>query len=295
MPTINIIGAGRIGSAIGGMLKAKGIEVGMWDKNPTKCVGYSSCDECVKNADILFLGIPCTATREILKEIAPVLKKETIVVSFAKGIEEDTLKTTNQIAEELLPKTAQFTLIQGPMLAEEMERGFIGGGVCATKEQKTFETLAELFKGTPLLLRYSPDIKSVGWGGILKNIYAIGAGILDGTGDRGNAKGIFIVHAIKEMKAIIRALGGDESIIETEAGLGDLIATGFSVHSRHRRIGEMMAKEKIKEEGDGMSALRALPKILKDQFSAFLLLSAIYEVMEKGGESEGVYRALSHL
>ncbi len=263
---IVIIGVGRIGRAIEKILQNKsepGIIIELWDKDLFKVLNQKPLAKIVPLADFLFLCVPTNVTREILSSILPYLNKKTLVISPSKGIEENTLKTVADILEELLLNKAQYALLFGPMLAEELAKGIIGIGVVAIKKQEVFTKIETLFINTNLLLEYSLDVRGVALAGVLKNIYAIGLGISNSLGLGGNFKGWLIQKAAKEMAEIIELLGGKKETALGSAGLGDLVATGFSVYSYNYQVGEELAKTgKCLPKSEGLISLPSILKLL---------------------------------
>ncbi len=245
---IIIVGAGEIGQAIGKILQNKqGTIIEFWDKKPTIVPGQkslakiiSSIKAPVANTRFLFLCVPSWAMRTVAGSIGQWFDKRTIVVSLAKGIEEKTLKTMDRLLEELLPKDRLFALLTGPMLAEELSNGQTGVGLVSSSQKQTYSALIKLFENTNLRLEYSADVYGSALASVLKNIYATGLGIAEALNLGGNTKGWLVQKAVTEMTEIIKGLGGRRETALGPAGLGDLVATGFSPYSSNRQVGDIL-------------------------------------------------------
>ncbi len=278
---IAIIGAGEIGSALGQMLKRRPeLHIEYCDKDTAKSPLCKPVDQIVPMAQIVFLCVPSWATREALIDIKSHLNKHAIVVSLSKGIEAESGKTTADVLKEGLPKRQQYALLSGPMLAEELEAGYPGAGVVATDSKKTYEEVAHLFVHTRLALEMSKDVRGVALSGVLKNVFAIGLGLSDGLLLGSNAKGVFVVSAMHEMAGIVKALGGKAQTAFSDAGLGDLVATGSSPLSRNYSLGREIAttgKQTIKS--DGLVSLPAFEKLLGKKASQFPFFCAIRDIV----------------
>lgn len=262
-----IIGAGEIGSAIKSVLSSKkDVEVELWDKDESKIPDQKPLAAIIPSADFVFLCVPSWAMRAAAGGIVPLLNKNATVISLAKGIA-PTLAgkvpfyTMDDLLEEILPKKQKSAILSGPMLAEELVQGMGGFGVVASTDREVFEELKKLFIGTKLFVEYSKDVRGVSLAGILKNIYAVGLGIVDGLGWSGDIKGWLTAKAINEMAEVIKILKGKSETALGTAGLGDLVATGFSEYSRNREAGEELVKTKeccLKSEG-----INSLPVIIE--------------------------------
>lgn len=270
-----IIGAGEIGTAIGKILKKKGIEPIFWDKNPLKIRNQKPLAEIIPSANFIFLCIPSWAMREAISNILPMLSKKTIIISLAKGIEKRTNKTMGELLKEFFPKGQKFALLSGPMIAEELMKNKFGAAVLATKQKIIYNKTADLFKKTNLKIEYSNDIRGVALAVVLKNIYAVLLGISDGLRQGDNKKGELLVEAVKEMADIIQTFGGKKETAYGIAGLGDLIATGFSRYSKNRQFGEELVRigKKTALKAEGAVSLEMILNLLNKRKNKFLLLA----------------------
>lgn len=273
-----VIGAGKIGSAIGNAILKSGNEVVWWDIDPTKFSGTETLEERVKQAEIVFLCVHSWVIRETLVRIQPHLKEDVILVSVAKGFEEKTMKTAEQIVEEVLPYHA-FAFFGGPVVATEVEEGRYAFGAVATKSIETFTAISSLFAGSRVLLNHITDVRGTVLAGVLKNIYAMGLGMLDEQGMGTNARGWYVTKAIEEMGRAIDMLGGRSKTVYTLAGIGDFVATGMSDHSRHRSEGRSIAKGNKPTPCEGVVSTPTIVELLGD-ISSFPLLQTIHHILQ---------------
>ncbi len=271
-----IIGAGEIGQVIGKLIY-KNTQVAFWDKNPKKVKDQIDFNEAVSQADFIFLCTTSDAIRSVLNDAKSYLGKHTAIVSVAKGLEETSSKTMNEVLLEFLPKN-RCAILGGAMLAEELTSGQSGFGVVGSSNKELFKKLANLFSKTNLYLEYSDDTQGVALAGVLKNIYAIALGIAEGLKWGDNQKGALVARATNEMATIIKNLGGKHETAYGNAGLGDLLATGLSPHSLNHTAGISLATNKsIKKISEGM---RSAPFMLK-RIEKYKLSLPIFSDLEK--------------
>ncbi|MFA6339149.1 MAG: 2-dehydropantoate 2-reductase N-terminal domain-containing protein [Candidatus Paceibacterota bacterium] len=287
--SVVIIGAGEIGSAIKKILEQKELELLIWDKDVNKIPDQKPLTEIIPNADFLFICTPSWTLQEVLLNIKPLLSNTTIVVSLAKGINEQSNHTTDELMKKFLPENQNFALLGGAMLAEELLAGLSGIGVIATKEIDTFKKLANLFSQTNLLVEYSEDIHGTALAGILKNIYAVALGIADGLNWSSNQKGWLVSKSVGEMLDIIKILGGKEETIYGIAGLGDLIATGYSSYSLNRQAGENLVKTNEVMKSEGVVSLPPLFSMLDGKIEQLPLLTTLEKVITKNKDPKDAF------
>ncbi len=303
---IVIIGAGEIGQAIGKILQnKKGIIIEFWDKKPIKVSGQkftakiiSSTNFPGKDADFLFLCVPSWAIGSALTKARAQFNKRTIVISLAKGIEEKTLKTMDGLLEELLPDNWPFALLTGPMLAEEISDREAGIGLVSSSQIQIFHALTKLFAKTNLRLEYSADVYGSALVSVLKNIYAIGLGIAEALNLGGNTKGWLTQKALKEMAEIIRILGGCQETVFGLAGLGDLVATGFSPYSSNRELGVLLVNSgEINLKSEGLVSLPSFLRLLsrkRKKIDDFHFLKALQEIILENKNPRIIFKKLSN-
>lgn len=273
---VSIIGAGKIGSAIKKLLmNNKNISLLMWDKDETRVSGQQELKHVVSSADFIFICIPSWVLPAALTSFTHFLKKDTVVISVTKGIVslpaskgKTAMKVVPHLFDELLPKAQSYALLSGPMLADELEQGRIGAATLAAKRNETYQKIKPLFKNSNLILEYCSDVFGVALCSVLKNMYAIILGISDGLELGYNTRGYLVSTALKEMEIIVSVLGGKKTSAFTYAGLGDLIATGSSMHSRNYTVGKELALHgECTTESEGRASLQALFGFLKGRSS----------------------------
>ncbi|MCL5017597.1 MAG: hypothetical protein M1155_03015 [Patescibacteria group bacterium] len=275
---IAIIGYGQLGRAIHGLLKNRvDLIIETWDKNGS--ADQKELSSAISGAEVVFICVPSWHVREAISAIKKYLDKLAIVVCLAKGIEENSLKTMDAVMSDELPKGQSLAILGGPMLAEELSAGKNGFAAVAIKSRKDFRKIFGIFKETRLIITYSSDLKGVAFSGVLKNIYALGLGIVDGLDLGKNTKGSLVAMAIGEMRKINKILGGKDITVLGNAGLGDLVSTGFSQYSRNRETGEGLGKTGICcLESEGYRSLASIVGLLgknKDKFPFLIALASI--------------------
>lgn len=285
-----IIGAGELGSALTHVLRKKrGIHLSLWDKNPRRVRGQKPLKQLTLAANFVFLCVPSWAVRDALKKIKRFLCKDTVVVSFAKGVSKSG-RTMDELLKRELPKQQPFALVSGPMLAEELMKDRRGTGMCAALPRSAFTSIRNIFRGTALSLRYTPKLHTLALAGVLKNVYALALGIADGLNRGVNEKGDLAARAVVEMGEILAVLGKGRELAWSAAGLGDLLATGFSRYSRNRLAGENLAKGKGIDRGsEGVASLAPLFRLLGARAARFPLLTQLKKVVVLKRSPKGIF------
>ena len=269
MAKISIIGAGSWGTALARLLAVNGHDVVMWSivedeirmlqenhEHLTKLPGVKLPDdivfttdmECaVKGKDILVLAVPSPYTRSTSRTMAPYVSEGQIIVSVAKGIEESTLKVLADVIKEEIPQ-ADVAVLCGPSHAEEVGRGIPTTVVAGAKTRKTAEYIQNVFMNKVFRVYTSPDMMGMELGGALKNVIALAAGIADGLVCGDNTKAALITRGIAEMSRLGVAMGGHIETFNGLTGIGDLIVTCASRHSRNRKAGYLIGQGKTMQE-----------------------------------------------
>ena len=266
---VGVIGAGSWGIALAKLLDGNGHQVTVWsiikeeiemlkkehehkDKLPgvklsENMVFTNDLEEAMQDKDILVLAVPSPFTRSTAHSMAPYLKDGQIIVNVAKGIEEHTMLTLSQIIEEELP-AAQVAVLSGPSHAEEVGRGIPTTIVVGAKKKETAEYLQNIFMNNVFRVYISPDVLGIELGAALKNVVALSAGIADGLGYGDNTKAALITRGITEIARLGTAMGGRFETFCGLTGIGDLIVTCASMHSRNRRAGILIGQGKTMQE-----------------------------------------------
>jgi glycerol-3-phosphate dehydrogenase (NAD(P)+) len=201
----------------------------------------------VEGKDFLVLAVPSPFTRSTARNMSPYIREGQIIVDVAKGIEENTLMTLSQQIEEEIPQ-ANVAVLSGPSHAEEVGRGLPTLVCIGAKSKETAEYLQEMFMNEVFRVYISPDRLGMELGGSLKNVIALAAGIADGMGYGDNAKAALITRGVAEMARLGVAMGGVAESFSGLTGIGDLIVTCASVHSRNRRAGMLMGQGMTMDE-----------------------------------------------
>lgn len=262
MRKVTIIGAGSFGTALSIVLARAGNKVNLWAREPEIAYGinnmhrnpsyitdvtlpdsivcFNELEECVPGRDMIVFATPSHALREVAGNVKPHLTGEEMVVSVAKGIENDTFMTMSQVLSEVLEGTIvedHIGVLSGPSHAEEVSKFRPTTVVATSFSKRTAGIIQETFM-TPMFRIYlNYDIMGVEIGGAVKNIMAIAAGIVDGAELGDNAKAALITRGLHEMKRLGMQLGASQDTFSGLAGMGDLVVTCTSEHSRNRFVG----------------------------------------------------------
>ena len=296
MAQIGMIGAGSWGTALSILLAEHGHQVSIWSIDPqevesmllyrehrSKLPGAripedviitTNLEQVVKGKDVLVLAVPSPYVRATAKKMAAYVADGQLIVDVGKGIEESTLKTLSQQIEEEIPQ-AEVSVLSGPSHAEEVGKGLPTTCVIGAKKKETAEYLQSIFMSDAFRVYISPDIIGIEIGGSLKNVIALAAGIADGLGYGDNTKAALITRGIAEIARLGMKMGGQLTTFAGLSGIGDLIVTCASVHSRNRHAGVLI--------GQGMSyeeAMKEVQMVVEGVYSAkaALRLSVLYGV-----------------
>lgn len=269
MAKISVLGAGSWGTALALLLYHNGHEVTLWSaledevtmllekrehtsklpgvKLPKEMTITSDLEGSLKNPDVAVLAVPSPFTRSTAEKMAPFTKKGQIVVNVAKGVEENTLMTLSEIISEEIPQ-ADVCVLSGPSHAEEVGKGIPTTCVVSAEKRETAEYLQSIFMSPVFRVYTTPDIFGVELGGALKNVIALAAGTADGLGYGDNTKAALITRGIAEIARLGTKMGAKIETFYGLSGMGDLIVTCASVHSRNRKAGYLMGKGYTMEE-----------------------------------------------
>ena len=255
---------------------------------------------CVKGCEVVVLATPSFAVRGTARNLAPLLDPGTIVVSVSKGIEKETSMTlTDAIGEELGPRFPVVALC-GPSHAEEVGRRVPTAVVSASRDQEAAEKVQDLFMNGRFRVYTSPDIVGVELGAALKNIIALCAGVCDGMGFGDNTKAALMTRGLTEIARLGVAMGGRKETFAGLTGVGDLIVTCTSMHSRNRRCGILIGQgvpveEAIKQIGAVVEGYYATAngKALADKMGVEMpITEAAYSVLYEGKDPRQVLTEL---
>lgn len=311
MANVSVMGAGSWGTALALLLHSNGHQVTVWSINeeevemlskerehksklpgvkiPEDMVFTSDMETAIKEKDFLVLAVPSAFTRGTARNMKPFVKEGQIIVDVAKGIEEDTLMTLSQQIEEEIPQ-ANVAVLSGPSHAEEVGRGLPTAVVIGAKTEETARYLQEMFMNHVFRVYISPDMLGMELGGALKNVIALAAGIADGMGYGDNTKAALITRGIAEIARLGVKMGGAIESFTGLTGIGDLIVTCASVHSRNRKAGYLMGQGKTMEEAmaevkmvvEGVYSAKAAAKLGKKYGVALPIVDKVNEVLFEG-------------
>lgn len=269
MAKIGMIGAGSWGIALAVLLHKNGHDVTVWsalsdeidmlekeheykDKLPGVILPMDmhftkELAQAVNGKDLLVLAVPSAFTRATAHSMKELVHEGQLIVNVAKGIEEKTLMTLSEIIEEEIPQ-AVVAVLSGPSHAEEVGRGIPTTIVVGAKKRAVAETIQNIFMSQVFRVYISPDVLGIELGAALKNVVALAAGIADGLGYGDNTKAALITRGIAEIARLGMAMGGKLETFSGLSGIGDLIVTCASMHSRNRRAGILIGQGHTMEE-----------------------------------------------
>lgn len=269
MAKVGIIGAGSWGIALATVLDSNGHQVTVWSaladeiamlrekrEHTGKLPGVrlseriafeDDLEKAVEGKELLVMAVPSVFTRGTAARMKPYVPRGQVIVNVAKGIEENTQKTLVEIIEEELPQ-AEAAVLSGPSHAEEVGRRLPTSCVVGAHSRATAEGIQNLFMNQVFRVYTSPDILGIELGGSLKNVIALAAGMADGLGYGDNTKAALITRGIAEIGRLALAMGAKYETLSGLTGIGDLIVTCASVHSRNRKAGMLIGQGKTMQE-----------------------------------------------
>lgn len=273
MKKVTVLGDGGWGTALALVLHANGHDVTLWGRSPEKMEAIrktreniylkgvtipadlkleSDPEAALKNTELVVLAIPSQFMRTTMSRFMNILEVGKYpIVDVAKGIENLSLKRMSEVFEELFGETDQYVVLSGPSHAEETARGVPTAVVAASRNISAAKKVQEIFMSETFRVYTTDDVTGVELGGALKNVLAIAAGICDGMSFGDNTKAALMTRGIAEMARLGNVLGGKKETFAGLSGVGDLIVTCMSKHSRNRFVGESLGKglsmEKIRE------------------------------------------------
>lgn len=303
-----VIGAGSWGIALATVLHTNGNDVTVWsivedeitmlrekhehvDKLPgvklAEDMSFTSdMEEAVADKEYLILAVPSVFTRSTAKSMAPYVKEGQIIVCVAKGIEEATLMTISDVVEQEIP-AAEVAVMCGPSHAEEVGRGLPTTVVAGAAKKQVAESVQDIFMNEVFRVYTSPDVLGMELGGSLKNVIALAAGMADGLGYGDNTKAALITRGIAEMSRLAIKMGAKAETLSGLTGIGDLIVTCESKHSRNRKAGMLVgqgytmqqAMDEVKMVVEGVYSAKAACALAKKYDVEIPIIEAVNEVL----------------
>lgn len=292
---IAILGIGTWGSALAITLRKNNHSLSLWtyskeeeaelkkNREPKNLPGTSfaedieitsSLERALKDKEMVIFAVPSLFTRSVGEQVKDYIQKDQILLTVSKGIEEKTLLTMSQILEEIFPENP-VAVLSGPSHAEEVSRFLPTTIVCAAGEESCAKTIQKTFQSDSFRVYINKDVLGVEIGAALKNVIALAAGIADGLGYGDNTKAALITRGIAEIARLGQAMGGHLETFAGLSGIGDLIVTCASKHSRNRKAGFLI--------GEGLSyeeAMKEVGQVVEGVYAAkaALALGAKYGV-----------------
>jgi len=307
MARVSVLGSGGWGTAIAVMLSKNGHEVILWsflETEKEKLVQYrenkaflpgieipenikltSNLSEC-SDVDIAVIATPSHGVREVARKFSEYAKKDLIILNISKGIEEQTYMTLSKVLKEELPE-CKIAVMSGPSHAEEVSRGIPTTNVVASDSEEVAEFIQDVFMNPSFRIYTNKDITGVELGGSLKNVYALCCGIIDGMGLGDNTKAALMTRGLVEMTRLGVKMGADSSTFSGLSGMGDLIVTCTSMHSRNRRAGILIgqgktakeAQEEVKMVVEGVRTCRAAKELADRVGVEMPIINEAYDVL----------------
>lgn len=261
---ITVLGSGGWGTALALLLLDNGNDVTLWSFMEEECrvlrekrenpmlkgvplpetLHLTSSMDALAESELVVMATPSFAVRATARRAAPLLRQDAVVVSVAKGIEKDTALCLTQVIEEELGGKCRVVALSGPSHAEEVGRRVPTGCVAASRDMAAAELVQEVFMSPRFRVYTNSDVLGVELGAALKNVLALCCGISDGMGLGDNTKALLMTRGMTEMARLGVALGGRKETFAGLSGMGDLIVTCTSMHSRNRRCGILIGQGK---------------------------------------------------
>ena len=281
---ISILGAGTWGTALAILLANNNHKVTIWSKIqkevielsehrteiknlpgailPESVVVTSQLEDALKEPEMIVMAVASVYVRETANLISPMIRKGQIIVNVAKGIEEATLKTLCEVIQEEIPQ-AEVAVLSGPSHAEEVSRKLPTTIVAGAKKKEIATLIQDTFMNKYFRVYTSPDMIGIELGGSLKNVIALAAGVVDGLGCGDNTKAALMTRGIVEIARLGMVMGGKYEPLSGLSGMGDLMVTCTSKHSRNRNAGFLIGKGKTAEE-----AMKEVNQVVEGVYSA---------------------------
>jgi glycerol-3-phosphate dehydrogenase (NAD(P)+) len=308
---ISVLGAGGWGTTLSVLLHYNGHNVTLWEYHksyskvlnksrvnnkylpgiplPKEIIITNDIKEAANNQNLIVLAVPSQFMRKVVHQIPPLSIKDTILVNVAKGIENESLHTMSQMLKEVIPSLndEQLGILSGPSHAEEVIKRIPTAVVAASKDKNTSRTIQTTFMTSYFRVYTSMDILGVELGGALKNVIAIGAGIIEGAKFGDNTKAAIMTRGIAEISRLGIAMGAQPETFAGLSGMGDLIVTCMSHHSRNRFVGEQVGGgKKLKQilksmemVAEGIETSRSASQIAKKYKVETPIISEVYKIL----------------
>lgn len=315
MKNVTVIGSGSWGTALAVILQRYGHQVTIWSRRqdaidemittnenkkylpnislPEGMMFTADREKAVNQGDIIILAVPSRAVRQTAMDFAPYLKKNQVLVNVAKGLEEGSFKRLSVVIEECVPQ-CEVCVLSGPSHAEEVARDIPTTCLVAAKNEDVAKMIQKEFMCPSFRLYTNTDVIGVEMGAALKNVMALAAGMSDGLGFGDNTKAALMTRGIAEMARLGVQMGGKMETFAGLSGIGDLIVTCTSMHSRNRRAGILLGQGKSLEETlaevqmvvEGVTTVQVACELAAVHHVELPITKAIYEVLFQGKDAK---------
>lgn len=323
MAKVAFIGGGSFGTALAIALAQKKIQISIWARDekvvndininkrnskylkevklPEGISAYTNMRDAIEGADVVVLGTPSHVIKEVSEKLKDIINKDAIVVNIAKGIEQSSLKRLSQVIQEELPNN-KVVVLSGPSHAEEVAVNIPTTLVSSSFDEEAAKVIQDLFMTDRIRVYTNTDLVGVEIGGAVKNIIALAAGILDGIGYGDNTKAALMTRGMTEIARVGMRMGGKPETFYGLTGMGDLIVTCTSMHSRNRRAGILIGKgytmdEASKEVGmvvEGIKACKAFYLLSEKLNEDMPITKTLYNVLfENKNLDEAVHELMT--
>ena len=312
LDNISFLGCGSWGGALGQVVAKKGIPVTMWHRKqaivqsltetrshylvpsltfPDNVVFTSNIYEAIHGTDIIILALPSQSIRGLLQSYKEIWTEYHTFVNVSKGIEIDTLMTVSEVVIDVLGDSfTKVVTLSGPSHAEEVIQGHPTTLVSASTNSDAAKEVQSIFSNNVLRTYANSDIKGVELGGSMKNVIAIAAGICDGIGFGDNTKAALLTRGMAEISRLGTAMGANLKTFQGLSGIGDLIVTCLSQHSRNRRVGQAIGEGSSLDDalGDMMMVAEGVKSAksvhqLREKFNISMpICEAVYQILFEG-------------
>lgn len=309
MRTIAVLGAGGWGTSLAILLHDNGHDVHLWEffperaqelqrarENvlflpgvpiPRKIAITTDIKEALNEASLIVFALPSHLIRTLAKQVAPRLTGQAIAVNVAKGLEKETLKRMSQVLQEEFPRGTQIATLSGPSHAEEVSRDIPTAVVVASPHESLNRQVQMAFMSTHFRVYTNDDIVGVELAGSLKNVVAIAAGICDGLNYGDNTKGALLTRGLAEISRLGVVMGARARTFAGLSGMGDLITTCMSKHSRNRYVGEQIGRGKklsqilssMEMVAEGVNTTQSARLLAKDKGVEMPITEQVYQVL----------------
>lgn len=316
-----VLGAGSFGCSIATIAKDNGHEVSLWGhleseinalkenlENPfikgaklSADINYTTDLNVVNEADLVVFVVPSFAIRQVAKNINEILNTKPIFVLASKGLEANTMKSGHTILNEEISGNSPIVTLSGPTHAEEVALRMFTTIVSTSDDKEARDTVQQVFNNAYLRVYTNPDVRGVEIIGAAKNVLAIAAGFCDGSKTLGdNAKAALLTRGLRELKIIGDLEGCQPETFYGLTGMGDLIVTATSIHSRNRGFGELLGKGLTKEEAakkvgmvvEGVYSVEAIHQLKEKHNLDLPIIEGIYQMLYENGSFEQVFETL---